>query len=154
MSIESRLIEYGKSLLEPGQESYMPAATVLHRVKVMQENSGARPCGFAYDMIEVEGENVACMPDGGLGAMVERMAASIEHGRRCAEMAEAVLSLPPDYMTFVQTVYCGPSMRDIPRKPKATMDMLKITPRAYYWRRDKLFAWLEDRLCLAVRKVA
>ena len=151
MRIEARLIEYGRSLLEPGHDFY-PATTVMHKIK-MQENAGARAEGFTYDMVEVDGDTTPCMPDGGLADMVERMAGAIDRSRRCAEMREAVNTLPADYKAIVEATYCNYSWRDIPRRPSAAAKILGWPEEVFIERRRLMFAWLEDRLVL-VRKAA
>lgn len=155
MRIEARLIEYGRSLLEPGYEFY-PPTTVMHKIKEMQENAGAHPEGFTYDMVgptEDDPHTLACMPDGGLGDMVDRMAGAIDRSRRCAEMREAVNSLPADYKAIVEATYCNYSWRDIPRRPSSAAKMLGWSEEVFIERRRAMFLWLEDRLVL-VRKAA
>lgn len=155
MRIEARLIEYGRSLLEPGCDFY-PATTVMHKIREMQENAGARPEGFTYDMVGPTDDDpctVACMPDGGLADMVDRMSGAIDRSRRCAEMREAINTLPADYKALVQATYCNYSWRDIPRRPAAAAKILGWTEEEFAERRRLMWTWLEDRLVL-VRKAA
>lgn len=156
MKIEARLIEYGRSLLEPGYEFY-PRSGVMQRVKEMQENAGVHPEGFTYDMVgptDDDPHTLACMPDGGLGDMVDRMAGAIDRSRRCCEMREAVNTLPAEYKALVEATYCNYSWRDIPRKPSAAAKILGWTEEQFFERRRLMFAWLEGRLVMVVKRAA
>lgn len=148
MSIERRLIEYGKSLLEPGQVSYFPRSTPMHRIKEDKENAGAGGSEFHYDMVEVEGETTPCMPDGGVGDMVGRMAGAIAHDRRCVEIRFALERMPADLWVIVKETYIGYNARDIPRRATEAAALLHMTIEAYRHRKRKMLAWLERDLCI------
>jgi len=163
LKIEARLIEYGKSLLFPRAESFMPAQNPLKRVQDYWDGAGASGDEFHYDMVtttERDGEapgcatTTPCRPDGGLADMVERMAGAISEGRRCDEMREALREMPRPYFQIIQSTYMGTNWRDIPRRQTDAAAMLKIPLTTYRYRRERTFAWLESRLCIFPRRAA
>lgn len=141
-SIHGRLIEFGRWLIEP-RLSIAPSTTPLHRVKEDRENAGAGGSEFHYDMLD----DVPCMPDGGVSEAVRRMGPELTRDRKCREIRELVWGMPVEYAQVLLVTYASPSWRDIPRREVEAAKMLRISVKMYRGRRERLFKWLDARLC-------
>lgn len=135
MKIEDRLKEYCEWLQEASM-SYFPQSTMLYRI--IREGAGAS-------------HSTAQQSDGGIGAMVDRMAGAIERDKRCREVNEAVYNAPDDHFAVVQATY-GIQWRDAPRSFREAANIMGINFASYRWRRLKAFRWLQHRLNIPLDK--
>lgn len=152
-SIESRLKEWALWRLEPGLSCF-PQATVQHRIMVEQENAGARADGVQMQVIgeDETGPEAICPPDGGVGAMVDRMAGAIVRDRRCAEIQKAFIQMPDAYQLIVRSLYFCEHPRDIPRSWKAAAQMIELKEHEFRAVRERMIGWLEGNLCIATSR--
>lgn len=146
MNAHARLVEYGIWLLEPGIEVF-PNHTVEATIKSTKHFAQAEHKRRRGPLTARGKESRSTLDnDGGLGAMIDRMASAIERDNRCREIQEAVGELPVDYQSFVRVTYESTSPKDIPRRPKSAACILGCTVDEYYERRTALFAWLDAHL--------
>jgi len=130
---EQRLIEWARDLHFPDFNAF-PPRNVLKRIR--DEGAGAS-------------QGTAEQNDGGLGRMVDRMAASIERSRRCAEVREAFEVMPADYQMLAKVAYRDcPSYRDVPRDSAHAAATIGISLRAFFYRKKLMLEWLGDWLCI------
>ena len=139
MNAERRLIEYTRWLQEPGV-NYMPDAGTLGRVRTEGTNAGRR---------------TDTQSDGGMGAMVDRMAYAIEQDCRCREVRDLIARMPEDMLSFVKSTYIG-HWRDVPRQGKAAAQIMGVSMPTYWRRKVIVMRWLSDKLDIFVthRKAA
>lgn len=107
------------------------------------------------EMLTHEGESFSAVPDGGLGAMVDRMAGSIERSRRCREVGEFVDLMPEDMRAIVRAAYgtCA-TPNDVPRVDCEAANVMGMALRTYERRKAEMLAWLSERLGLRVAVAA
>lgn len=166
MNAEKRLLEYCRWLQEPGV-NYMPASSgALARLadegrdsrrKALQRGIRSRQGptsreirsketgGVRMEIVVQDGDSVACPPDGGMGAMVDRMFYAIQRDSRCKELADLILVMPLEHSATVQCTYIG-HWRDVPRTGKAAAGLLGVSMPTYWKRKARLLAWLAERL--------
>lgn len=139
MNAERRLIEYVRWLQEPGINC-LPDTGTLGRVRVEGANAGRR---------------TDVQSDGGLGAMIDRMAYAIERDNRCCELRELVNQMPTDMLTFIKATYIG-HWRDVPRTGKTAAQIMGVSMPTYWRRKVIVMRWLERKLDIfaPVRKAA
>ena len=174
MNAERRLIEYCRWLQEPGV-NYMPASSgalarladegrdsrrkALRRGIRSRQGPTSREIrsketgGVRMEIVVHDGDSVACPPDGGMGAMVDRMFYAIQQDNRCSEIAAIVSEMPADHLTIVQCTYIG-HWRDVPRTGKAAAGMLGVSVATYWRRKSSLLGWLTERLDIYDRRKA
>lgn len=150
MRVKQRLREWALWRLEP-RFSPPTQGHPLERIREEQENAGAGTGGFHYDTID----GVACMPDGGLGDMVDRMYWAITHDQRCREIDRLVAEMRQryrDYWNVVDVTYSGTHPRDVLKGPAVASRILGIARAEYGTRMQAVYGWLEARL--GMRKAA
>lgn len=136
---EDRLIEWARSLhREPW--NYWPSVSVLGRIK--DEGQGASQ-GTDSDK------------DGGMAAMIDRMADGIAKDRRCADVREACLVMPSKLLVIVDVTFrnCA-SGRDVPRDSSAAADMAGLSRATYFRRKREMLDWLAEELCIYAKMAA
>lgn len=180
MDAEERLIEWGEELFYPGWDIPCPTGGALGRMadqgndrrvrqrrslfaralaRIQRRKAGRRavPCkesgGVRMEIVTVDGDSVACPPDGGMGAMyglmAERMAKSLERRDRCKEVSELLAMMPADGRAVVRVTYqevAGPN--EVGREAAEAARMLKISERTYFRRKAEMLDWLSVRLGL------
>jgi hypothetical protein len=150
MSGKSRLHEWALWRLEPA--FHFPVQNPLERIKEDRENAGAGADGFHYDVVgptDDDPETVACMPDGGLGDMIDRMAGSIDHDKRCREINALVTEMRHrfrDYWNLVDVTFSGTHPRDIMKGAEVSARILGIEAGTYRDRMRLVYEWVEARL--------
>jgi hypothetical protein len=179
MGAEERLIEWAKEKFYPGWAEPSPSA-VLGRMmdegrdsrrktqrqrmlKLLQRaldrfrvgRSNPVPCkesrGVRMEVVVLDGESTVCPPDGGIGRMIERMAASIERSHRCREVGETLDLMPRDLFLVVHHTYgnCA-TPREIPRQARAAWESIGVSKATYFRRKREMLAWLGERLGIPV----
>ncbi len=135
-NVEHRLVEWCRWKNEPACNYWPPESQTY---KMMKEGAGAS-----------QSKGVAS--DGGMGAMVDRMAASISHDNRCREMNAAIEEMPELYKSFIRATFLG-HWRDVPRPRRAAIVTMGCTEAEYRDIRSRAFGWIECRLNL-IRQAA
>lgn len=184
VNAEQRLIEWAKEKHSPGwdipcatggalgrladdgrdermkKRKYRNRTLALER-RLARKRLGLRtvPCketaGIRMEIVTVDGDSVACPPDGGMGAMVERMAASIEMSNRCRVLGEIIEMMPLDLLSFVRaTYYDCVGVNEIPRPYKEAMRMMGVEKSVYFERKAKTLEWITERLGLRQARAA
>lgn len=182
MTAEERLLEWAKDKFYPGWEEPSPSAvlgrlmdegrderrkrnTLRLRLLGRLERIVARlrtqqvPCketrGVRMEIVVLGGESTVCPPDGGMGAMVERMASAIDRSHRCRQIGELLDLMPRDLFAVVHYTYGNcPNPREIPRTAAAAWGMIGISKATYFRRKREMLDWLSERLGLVVSKAA
>lgn len=135
LTAEDRLVEWAKSRFkEPW--NYWPSAGPLGRMK--DDGPGASQ-GTAED------------PDGGLGALIDRLTRDgfdgVGKDRRCAEMQEVYARMPTKFVLLVDATYRNcPSARDCPRSWSAAIAASGLSESTYVRRKKLMLKWLEYKL--------
>lgn len=143
MSGKARLIEWACWRLEP--MFHFPIQNPLERIKEDRENAGAGNERFHYDMQD----GVPCMPDGGLGDMIDRMSGAIDRDRRCREVNELVNELRDrsrDFWNLVDVTFSGTHPRDVMKGPVVSAKIMGIGLDDYRTRIRAVYQWVEGRL--------
>lgn len=119
---------------------------------------GALPCkestGVRMEIVTVDGQSVACPPDGGAGAMIERMASSIERANNTREINRVLPDMPEDMLTFVRCTYVAGHPGDVPKEWDVASAAMGCSKSAYYRRREKALTWLAEALSIPLEKAA
>lgn len=124
----------------------------LERIKEDQENAGASADGFHYDMVgptDGDPHTVACMPDGGLADLVDRMYGALQHDQRCREVDALVNEMRwryRDYWNIVDVTFSGTHPRDVLKSPITAARILGIGQSEYSRRMREVYQWFEARL--------
>src|SRR5690349_12134678 len=171
--VEERLVEWAKEKFYPGWEEPSPSAVLgrlmdegrderrkrnsrLWRVvrKALDNlRGGAIPCketrGVRMEIIVLDGDSTACPPDGGAGAMIERMAKSIERSRRCRELGELLDLMPRNLYVVVHHTYanCAAPV-EIPRRAEEAWRAIGVSKATCFRRKGEMLQWLGVRLGL------
>lgn len=148
---KARLREWALWRLEP-RFSPPTESHPLERIHDERENAGAGADGFHYDMVgptDGDPHTVACMPDGGLADLVDRMYGAIHHDQRCREIDALVTEMRwrfRDYWNVVDVTYSGTHPRDVLKSPMVAARILGITRYEYGARMRAIYGWFEARL--------
>lgn len=177
MNAERRLIEYCQWLQEPGLNCLPASSGALARLADEGKDSrrhrgdalrrgirgrrgpGSREIrsketgGVRMEIVVHDGDSVACPPDGGMGAMVDRMFYAIQKDNRCKEIAAIVGAMPADHLTIVQCTYIG-HWRDVPRSSRAAAGILGVSHATYWRRKQRLLDWLAEKLDISEHRKA
>jgi hypothetical protein len=94
------------------------------------------------------GQSFPFAPDGGLGGMVDRMAESIFRNRRCREIGELIDMMPNESREFVRATYGTCVAGHVPRSAIGAAEMMEVSERTYYRRKNEALEWLAERLGL------
>lgn len=184
---EKRLMEWGRELFYPGWDMPQTTGGVLGRlmeegnddrvkrrrgrskVLALQQRLSRRktgvdrvvPCketgGVHMEIVALDGDSVACPPDGGMGLMyglmVERMAKSLERRDRCKEVSDLLAMMPSDGRAVVRVTYqevAGPN--EVGREGGEAARMLGISERTYWSRKKAMLEWLGERLAATAQQ--
>lgn len=161
-----RLLEWAFEQFYPGWEVPTPSGafagmvnkrrrkTLLERLlwrRVWRSSPNHITCketrSTKMELIVHDGGTAMCPPDGGLGRMVDRMAASIDRSKRAAEVGECLRFMPSDLRAIVRVRYeqvVNP--RELPRQDVECIRMLNIPERTYFYRKKAMLTWLGRRL--------
>lgn len=172
MNAEERLLEWAHENFYPGWAEPSPSGTLAAiagrrpatrgamadyaRQRALQRQSEnpvvcKETRSTRMELVTHEGDSVLCPPDGGLGAMVDRMAASIDRSRRCREVGELLAMMPRDLWGVVDVTYRSVmNPREIPREAEEAWRMLQISRATYFRRKRAMLVWLGYRLGMAV----
>lgn len=123
--------------------------SVMQRMVEERENAGARGSGFAYTMID----DTPCRPDGGVGAMIDRMYGSLKWDERCREVQDAYDAMPIAMRAIVQARYVG-HWRDTPRSHRDAADIIGLDHVTFFDQHKAMLKWLGERLREIVQKAA
>lgn len=146
------MIEYGLSLVETGNDDFVSNRSAWAPILDMQYNAGVRAGGFAYEMIEVDGEAVACIPDGGLWevCMLPGRAALADKSRRLAEVRDALETIPREHKETLAATY----VEFGPRSAESAARAMQIHRDEFFDRLARALEWMELKLCIPKRKAA
>jgi len=134
---EGRLIEWAKSLHRPPW-NYWPPVSVLGRIR--DEGAGAS-------------QSTAGDRDGGLGALVDEMAAGIAKDRRCAEVRDAYRRMPLELGDIADALYVScAGYHEVPRHWEAAAELLELPQTTFFRRKKEMLIWLVGELCLSERR--
>lgn len=138
---KGRLYEWSRERHWAVPNSFPPSP--FAKIAEMQENAGARSVGIKYDMIqeEVDEEAVACRPDGGMSALVEKYRGSLPHHIRTRDTAASIATLPESLRMVVLTMY-GVAVRERPRSDRVVSDLLSITRLEVIRRLERAYGWI------------
>ncbi len=137
LSMDQRLREY-VDWLRHGS-AYVPVSgSIFGRIQEMQANAGSKSEGFKPDIID----GVPCRPDGGIGALAQRMGRQIAIDTRCREIHDLMPYLPEPYQHTFMAAYTGPERRTT----RQAATILKISTGAFQKRKAALLGWFEGAM--------
>lgn len=122
-------------------------ASPFARIAEMHENAGIRGDGIASDMITMDGESVACRPDGGMADFCERHEKGMPYHIRARETAYAIHALPESLRVVVIEMYGVPS-RERPKSDRAVADKMGLPRLEVIRRLERAYGWLGRELGL------
>ena len=147
MRAKSRLREWAIWRLE-GAFTPPSGGTPLGRIQDDHRNAGASPGGFRYDVWEYEGNNYACMPDGGLFDTYCKHKGNIAHDERCREteaLVRELRRLQRELWETVRVTFSGTHPRDVVKDARVAARLLGAKPEEYRARMRAVYDWLELR---------
>lgn len=181
MGAEERLKEWGREKFYPGWAEPTPSAALGRMMDVGKDKRRAQArrirqlldryvffrktnrepiaChetrGIRMENIVIDGETTVCPPDGGMGAMVERMASAIERSHRCRAVGELLDRMPRDMFTIAYETYgnCA-SPRDVPNTAQGAARRIGISERTYFTRKKQMLRWLSEQLGITAEQRA
>lgn len=145
-TVERRLKEYAEWRTQPTNH-YAPTGSIFGRIAEMQDNAGARGSGIKPDIVVVDGEAVACRPDGGLSRTISRSGRQIAMDNRCVEVHELVRLLPNRHIPIFEAAYIG-EHREVPRSDEETAERLKVSKGKYQMLKGRMLEWFQVKLLL------
>jgi hypothetical protein len=168
---ERRLIEWGEDKHYPGWDIPAPTGGALGRLidegkderlkgtrrkdakfrkamSAMGIKLGRRRKDRSMEILTHEGQSFPSVPDGGLGAMVDRMASVIERTARCRQVGALILLMGEDMRTVVRVTYECATPNDVPREACEAANMMGVSERTYFRRKSEMLDWLAERLGL------
>lgn len=105
--------------------------------------------GVRMEIVETDGDSVACPPDGGVAALVERLAKSLFRGRENDEVRDAYAVMPAAHMLIARAAYYERARYErIPRDPDVVAAELGFSRATYFRRRAAMLDWLAGALTL------
>lgn len=122
-------------------------ASPFAKIAEMHENAGIRGDGIRADMIEVDGESIACRPDGGMTAFCEKFEKGMPFHIRARETAYAIYGLPEDLRVVILEMYRVPQ-RERPKSDRAVAEALSLTRLEVIKRLERAYGWLARDLGL------
>ena len=148
MRAKGRLREWAIWRLEGG---FVPPSggTPLGRIQDDKMNAGASAGGFRYDMRELEGESIACMPDGGMFDIYVRHRGNIEHDQRCRDTGALVSQLRRcrrGLWAVVAATFGGAHPRDVVKDARVAARTLGLKPEEYRAQIRAVYDWIEVQL--------
>lgn len=151
MKAKSRLREWAIWRLEGG---FVPpsGSTPLGRIKDDKMNAGASAGGFRYDMMEFEGESIACMPDGGMFDTVTKYKGQLTHDQRCRDTGELVRELRQRQRSLwvvLRATFGGAHPRDVVKDARVAARTLGLKSDEYRAQIQAVYDWIERRLGVA-----
>lgn len=140
MTIEARLIEYAEWLNDPALNCAV-GWSVFGRIQEDQENAGLHGDGFKPEIID----GVPCRPDGGVGALAERLGRDIARDNRCRDIHDLIQYLPAHHREVMAAAFVG-ERREVPRSVRSAADRLGIKRSEFCERKAALLAWFEGAM--------
>lgn len=142
LTADERLTEWARSRFKDPW-NYWPSVSTLGRMK--DDGPGASQ-GTAED------------PDGGLGALIDRLTRDdgfdgVGKDRRCAEVHEAYSNMPTEFALLVDATYRNcPSAMDCPRSWMAAVAASALSESTYARRKRQMLKWLEYQLDIPAKQ--
>lgn len=134
--VRRRLEEYAEWTNAPAP-NYSSGSSIFARIQDSHENAGISG-GFRPDMILVDGEAVACRPDGGLGRMAEDLGRMIARDNRCREIHDIVPYIPVFLRRVFEAAYVG---IEVPRPDEEAARRLGISKSTFQKQKYGLLCW-------------
>ena len=123
-------------------------ASPFAKIAEMQENAGIRGDGIRPDMIEVDGESIACRPDGGMAAYCGRNDKTLAFHIRARETAYAIMGLPEPLRVVVLEMYTV-AQRERPKSDRTVAELLGLPRLEVIKRLERAYGWVGRDLGLA-----
>ena len=147
MRAKSRLREWAIWKLEG---AFVPpsGSTPLGRIKDDKMNAGASAGGFRYDIWEFEGNNYACMPDGGMFDTVTKYKGQLTRDQRCRDTGELVKELRHRQRSLwmvLRATFGGTHPRDVVKDARVAARTLGLKSDEYRARIEAVYSWIEQR---------
>lgn len=146
---EDRLERWARNLHYPGFNVW-PSENMLQRRRLDRRNVAAGVQRSSMDIID----GVPCTPDGGVGAMVDRMYMAVTRSRECREVGEWLESVPEFYRELVKTAYIRIGLREDAPTAEQAAKRIGISRASYFRHKRKVLLSLAAYLCLAPEAAA
>lgn len=143
--VKNRLREWAGWVHSPAYSAY-PSSGVEYRILKEQENAGRRGDGMKFEIIEVNGESIACRPDGGMSQHAQRAGRQLALDNRCIETHKAIGFLPLALRQVIIRRWIRPDQRDKPLSFRDVGNLLEIPEETARDRHAKALTKLERHI--------